>query len=292
MTAGILQSRPLPPFFVEPLSVIYAVFSGNHSMPDTTAAFTAISLIASFADNRRLRSAYRAHPVLRMFDIMQDTVIAVIAYSSSINGLKSLMANYALHFHSQYHSPLLFLYRPHRRATKDDQLVRRLEPVENPHLIPVFDFCRFQIARHDGSPHAVVPFGDDSIDFGLYPGVVIFGSQVVEYQERRRFDPFDNALAVYLRIDQIKERHHGDEIADTPAFNQLPQYRYGHRRLACPDGPYEHQSRTGPDMVVHIRYIVFHDFPLIASIRRYAAFFHVACSSCPEPFINAVRFQF
>lgn len=289
MTAGILQLHPPPLFFVDTLLVIYAIFPGNHPVGNTAAAFTTILLVSPFADNRRLRPAYRAHTVLRMVDIIQDPGKAVIAYSPSMDGLKYLMANGTLPFHSQYHSPLLFLYRPHRHAAEDDQLVRRLEPVENPHLIPVLDFCRFQIARHDGSPHAVVPFGDDSIDFGLYPGVVIFGSQVVEHKERRCLHPFNNALTVCLRIDQIKERHHGNEIADTPAFHKLPQYRYGHRRLACPDGSYEHQPRTGPDMVVHMLYIVFHDFPLIASIRRYAAFFHIAGSSCPEALINTVR---
>ena len=205
MTAYILQPRTLPLFIVDALSVIYAIFPGNHPVGNTAAAFTAILLVAPFADNRRLRPTYRAHTVLRMVDIIQDTGKAVIAYSPSMDGIKYLMANGTLTFHSHYHSPLLFLYRPHRRAAEDDQLVRRLEPVENPHLIPVLDFCRFQIARHDGSPHAVVPFGDDSIDFGLYPGVVIFGSQVVEYQERRCLHPFNDALAVCLRINQIQE---------------------------------------------------------------------------------------
>ena len=126
MTAYILQPRTLPLFIIDALSVIYAIFPGNHPVGDPTATFTAILLVAPFADNRRLLPAYRAHTVLRMVDIIQDTGKAVIAYSPSMDGLKYLMANGTLPFHSQYHSPLLFLYRPHRRAAEDDQLVRAL----------------------------------------------------------------------------------------------------------------------------------------------------------------------
>lgn len=130
MTAYILQPRTLPLFPVDALSVIYVIFPGNHPVGNPTAAFTAILLVAPFADNRRLLPAYRAHTVLRMVDIIQDTGKAVIAYSPSMDGLKYLMANGTLPFHSQYHSPLLFLllflYRPHRRAAEDDQLVRAL----------------------------------------------------------------------------------------------------------------------------------------------------------------------
>lgn len=60
-----------------------------------------------------------------------------------------------------------------------DELVRALQPVENPHLVAVAYFIASQIAGHDGALHAVVPLCDDRIDFRGYPGMVILCTEVI-----------------------------------------------------------------------------------------------------------------
>ena len=60
-----------------------------------------------------------------------------------------------------------------------DELVRALQPVENPHLVAVAYFIASQIAGHDGTLHAVVPLRDDRVDFRGYPGMVIFSAEVI-----------------------------------------------------------------------------------------------------------------